>query len=197
MFLMEQYHRWTCRNPPDIGRRSKDMMIIFEILLVKNLCNTDLSAPEVVRLNLYMRRIRNKKPPLCLWFFQKLQSPSTVFGLQYFVSNFSHWFKIVNPCFIISNNLWKLPVIEFGKHFEHLLRCVYSYPLLVICQYMRYPSARNLTCKIRIIMKCIRKNDMRTVFKLALNQRNIWTRDITKFTNIYCLSVWWSDNGEN
>ena len=42
MFLMEHYHRWTCRNPPDIGRRSKDMMIIFEILLVKNLCNSDL-----------------------------------------------------------------------------------------------------------------------------------------------------------
>lgn len=49
-----------------------------------------------------------------------LYKPSTVSSLSYTVSNFSYWFEIVSPCFVISNNIGKLcstELTELGKHF--------------------------------------------------------------------------------
>lgn len=48
-----------------------------------------------------------------------------------------------------------MSLIECRKHFHQLLSGLYSYPYLVICQYMRYPSGRNLAYfKICFKMKC-------------------------------------------
>ena len=55
------------------------------------------------------------------------------FSLPFLISKFSYCFEIVNPCFVSSQTVRKLFLIEFGNIFKHLLNGLRSYPFLVIC----------------------------------------------------------------
>ena len=85
---------------------------------------------------------------------------STVFSLPHFVSNFSYWFKILNPCFV---NAWKLSMIKFGTHLMKLFCGLQSHIVFI-----RYPFGRNISnCKIRFKIKCVRDNNMPTVLSTS------------------------------
>ena len=113
-----------------------------------------------------MTRIYNKEPSLCLWFFWQLQAFYLIY-LAIFVSKFSYWFKIVNPCFVTSKIVYKLSLIEFGKHFEQLLRSLYLCPPpLFFCSTVNVCSIHLAeivrTFKIRFKMQCTCNSNMPT-----------------------------------
>lgn len=60
----------------------------------------------------------NNEPSLVFWQLQAFYRVS----YPYLVFNFPYWFEILNPCFVTNNNICKLSLIGFWKHFKQLLR---------------------------------------------------------------------------
>lgn len=103
---------------------------------------------EVLRLYHNMRRIYNKVPSLCLWFFGNyMHRPSTVFTQLCLVSIFLTGSK-QGPATILS-------LIKFCCYTYQLYQ--YSFLFLVICQYINIHLAQIFrTFKIRLKNKCTR-----------------------------------------
>lgn len=71
---------------------------------------------------------------------------------------FSYWFKMLNPCFVTSYNICKIPLFKCWKQFQQLLKnALYqnqSFVLLSVAICVIHIAEIFLTFEIRFKMKC-------------------------------------------